>query len=358
MMVLGHRPDPAPRRAPRARLHARRGLPQRHGQRRRRRRRLRLQRRSCRTARPGAYLASFTALAQLPDLWHRPGQGARVRSDRRHRRLLQGHERRRRAQGRRRRGERVRRHHVPAAVHRQLRPERDLPPDRPTEDGFDAMANLRSAVYQRPLHVPRHLGGQLAFYIGVVAATPRSITPLPARRSCGSWPRSPSARGALAVIGGTVGVILGMTFFTGAQVGLSGLRRARPARHRRVLRLRLRLLQHPRDRAAGRRHRAGGDGGLRLHRPARRDADLRGGRRPRGDGDPVDAVPGRHPRRRRPDRDHPALRGRPAVVLLRQPAGGHPVLRPVARAPTTTTSTSSCHQETCCGPSARCSSSP
>ena len=28
--------------------------------------------------------------------------------------------------------------------------------------------------------------------------------------------------GALAVIGGTVGVILGMTFFTGAQVGLSG----------------------------------------------------------------------------------------------------------------------------------------
>ena len=29
-------------------------------------------------------------------------------------------------------------------------------------------------------------------------------------------------RGALAVIGGTVGVILGMTFFTGAQVGLSG----------------------------------------------------------------------------------------------------------------------------------------
>ena len=47
-----HRPDPAARRAPRPRLHARRVLPQRHGQRRRRRRRLRLQRRSSRTARP------------------------------------------------------------------------------------------------------------------------------------------------------------------------------------------------------------------------------------------------------------------------------------------------------------------
>ena len=35
---------------------------------------------------PGAYLASFTALAQLPDLWHRPGQGAGLRPDRRHRR--------------------------------------------------------------------------------------------------------------------------------------------------------------------------------------------------------------------------------------------------------------------------------
>ena len=31
---------------------------------------------------PGAYLASFTALAQLPDLWQGDGQGARLRAHR------------------------------------------------------------------------------------------------------------------------------------------------------------------------------------------------------------------------------------------------------------------------------------
>ena len=82
------------------------------------------------------------------------------------------------------------------------------------------MANLKS-VYQKPLGSLDTMGGQLAFYLGVLKAVPRSISHYPkeimrilAEVTLGS--------GALAVIGGTVGVIVGMTFFTGAQVGLSG----------------------------------------------------------------------------------------------------------------------------------------
>ncbi len=77
------------------------------------------------------------------------------------------------------------------------------------------------SVYEKPLSSLDTMGGQLAFYIGVLRAVPRSISRYPkeilrilAEVTLGS--------GALAVIGGTVGVIIGMTFFTGAQVGLSG----------------------------------------------------------------------------------------------------------------------------------------
>jgi phospholipid/cholesterol/gamma-HCH transport system permease protein len=76
-------------------------------------------------------------------------------------------------------------------------------------------------VYQRPMKALDRLGEELAFYIRALIATPRSVTRyrkeilrLLAEVALGS--------GALAVIGGTVGVILVMTFFTGAQVGLSG----------------------------------------------------------------------------------------------------------------------------------------
>jgi phospholipid/cholesterol/gamma-HCH transport system permease protein len=82
------------------------------------------------------------------------------------------------------------------------------------------VANLKSA-YEKPLASLDTLGGQLAFYLSVLRAVPRSISRYPkeilrilAEVTLGS--------GALAVIGGTVGVIVGMTFFTGAQVGLSG----------------------------------------------------------------------------------------------------------------------------------------
>jgi phospholipid/cholesterol/gamma-HCH transport system permease protein len=82
------------------------------------------------------------------------------------------------------------------------------------------MANVK-AIYERPLKGLDTLGHELSFYLRVLWALPRSVMRFPkevlrilAEVTLGS--------GALAVIGGTVGVILGMTFFTGAQVGLSG----------------------------------------------------------------------------------------------------------------------------------------
>ena len=65
------------------------------------------------------------------------------------------------------------------------------------------------------------LGGQLAFYMKAISWTPRATTRyrreivrLLAEVSFGS--------GALAVVGGTVGVICFLTFFTGTEVGLQG----------------------------------------------------------------------------------------------------------------------------------------
>jgi phospholipid/cholesterol/gamma-HCH transport system permease protein len=65
------------------------------------------------------------------------------------------------------------------------------------------------------------LGGQLAFYLNALRWTPRTVTRyrkevirLLAEVSFGT--------GALAVIGGTVGVICFLTFFTGTEVGLQG----------------------------------------------------------------------------------------------------------------------------------------
>ncbi len=82
------------------------------------------------------------------------------------------------------------------------------------------MANIR-AVNQRPLSELNLLGSQLSFYLRVLQATPKSITRYP-REILRILAEVTLGSGALAVIGETVGVILGMTFFTGAQVGLSG----------------------------------------------------------------------------------------------------------------------------------------
>jgi phospholipid/cholesterol/gamma-HCH transport system permease protein len=82
------------------------------------------------------------------------------------------------------------------------------------------MANVK-AVYERPMEMLDKLGEELAFYVRALAWTPRTvrrykkeILRILAEVALGS--------GALAVIGGTVGVIAAMCFFTGTEVGLQG----------------------------------------------------------------------------------------------------------------------------------------
>ena len=77
------------------------------------------------------------------------------------------------------------------------------------------------AVYRWPLSTLDQLGAELLFYVKAVAWTPRTvrryrkeILRLLAEVTLGS--------GALAVIGGTVGVITALAFFTGTEVGLQG----------------------------------------------------------------------------------------------------------------------------------------
>ena len=82
------------------------------------------------------------------------------------------------------------------------------------------MADVK-AIAQKPLKSLDTLGGQLKFYITAIAWMPRAvkrykkeILRLLAEVTLGS--------GSLAVIGGTVGVITMMAFFTGTEVGLQG----------------------------------------------------------------------------------------------------------------------------------------
>ncbi len=82
------------------------------------------------------------------------------------------------------------------------------------------MADMK-ALAGRPLKSLDNLGDQLAFYVKALAWTPRSvrrykkeILRILAEVALGS--------GSLAVIGGTIGVITMMAFFTGTEVGLQG----------------------------------------------------------------------------------------------------------------------------------------
>jgi phospholipid/cholesterol/gamma-HCH transport system permease protein len=77
------------------------------------------------------------------------------------------------------------------------------------------------AVYEKPLRTLDDLGGELAFFLRALAWTPKTVVRykkeilrILAEVTLGS--------GALAVIGGTVGVITAMCFFTGTEVGLQG----------------------------------------------------------------------------------------------------------------------------------------
>lgn len=84
------------------------------------------------------------------------------------------------------------------------------------------MANVKVAdLYQKPIGFLDGLGQQMLFYVRVFRAVPRTITGyrkeilrLLAEVTLGS--------GALAVIGGTIGVIAAMCFFTGTEVGIQG----------------------------------------------------------------------------------------------------------------------------------------
>ena len=82
------------------------------------------------------------------------------------------------------------------------------------------MANL-SAVYRRPANALDNLGRQMLFYVRVIKSIPRTlrnygkeILRLLAEVALGS--------GSLAIIGGTIGVIGAMCFFTGTSVGIQG----------------------------------------------------------------------------------------------------------------------------------------
>jgi phospholipid/cholesterol/gamma-HCH transport system permease protein len=84
-----------------------------------------------------------------------------------------------------------------------------------------SMTDRARMVANRPLRTLDGLGDQMSFYIKTIAWIPRAlrryvkeILRLLAEVSFGS--------GALAVIGGTIGVMVGMTIFTGVVVGLQG----------------------------------------------------------------------------------------------------------------------------------------
>ena len=84
------------------------------------------------------------------------------------------------------------------------------------------MANSRvSALYETPAEKLDELGRQMLFYLRVIKAVPvtlrkysKEIVRLLAEVALGS--------GSLAIIGGTVGVIAALTFFTGTEVGIQG----------------------------------------------------------------------------------------------------------------------------------------
>jgi phospholipid/cholesterol/gamma-HCH transport system permease protein len=84
----------------------------------------------------------------------------------------------------------------------------------------DALASARR-IARAPMGMLDQLGAQMSFYLRALAWTPRTI-----RRYKKEVLRLLSevvfGSGSLAVIGGTVGVIGAMSFFTGTEVGLQG----------------------------------------------------------------------------------------------------------------------------------------
>src|SRR3954452_14914908 len=76
-------------------------------------------------------------------------------------------------------------------------------------------------VYRRPLSTLDDLGDQLGFYGRALAWTPRTLRRYK-RETMRLLAEVTFGSGALAVIGGTGGVIAFLSFFTGTEVGLQG----------------------------------------------------------------------------------------------------------------------------------------
>ena len=76
-------------------------------------------------------------------------------------------------------------------------------------------------VYRRPLDSLDDLGDQLGFYGRALAWTPRTLRRYK-KETLRLLAEVTFGTGALAVIGGTVGVIAFLSFFTGTEVGLQG----------------------------------------------------------------------------------------------------------------------------------------
>ncbi|MDI2029079.1 ABC transporter permease [Saccharopolyspora sp. TS4A08] len=74
---------------------------------------------------------------------------------------------------------------------------------------------------RRPVELLDDLGDQMSFYIRSLAWIPRAITRY-SRETLRLLAEVSFGSGALAVIGGTVGVMIGLTLFTGTVVGLQG----------------------------------------------------------------------------------------------------------------------------------------
>ncbi len=74
---------------------------------------------------------------------------------------------------------------------------------------------------ERPMNGLVRLGDQLAFYLRALAWTPRTLTRY-GREVIRLLAEVAFGSGALAVIGGTIGVMVGMCVFTGTVVGLQG----------------------------------------------------------------------------------------------------------------------------------------
>ncbi|MGO1056666.1 MlaE family ABC transporter permease [Crossiella sp. CA198] len=79
---------------------------------------------------------------------------------------------------------------------------------------------FRSAA-KAPLHGLDALGDQLSFYLRALAWVPRALRRY-LRETLRLLAEVSFGSGALAVIGGTIGVMIGMTVFTGTVVGLQG----------------------------------------------------------------------------------------------------------------------------------------